>query len=84
MQREGLLDAYAERHTSNSEGLGDATVLLSDNGTFEKLNSLSGALNDTLMNLNGVTYVELRNLRLELLLCKCFQYGHDAHPPIVI
>ena len=70
MQREGLLGAYAERNASYGEGLGDTTVLLSDNGAFKKLNSLSGALNDTLMNLNGVTYVELRNLRLELLLCK--------------
>ncbi len=67
MYREGLLNAAAVRNTSYSEGLGDTAAILSDDGTLEHLNSLSVALFDLVVDLNGVTNVKYRGIFLELL-----------------
>lgn len=76
MDREGLLNTNSVRHTSYSEGLGNAAAMFSDDGAFEHLNSLAGSLFDTVVNTHVVTYVDSRKLLLELLVCNSCNVIH--------
>ena len=69
MYREGLLHAYTVGYASYGKGLGDSAAVLGNDGAFEKLNSLSVALFDSVVNLDGVTDVEYGGIFLELLVC---------------
>ena len=69
MYREGLLDADAVRNASDSEGLGDAAAILCDNGSLEDLNTLTRTLFDLVVNTDGVTDIDHRDIFLELLIC---------------
>ena len=73
---EYLLHAAAVRNTSDGKGLGDAAAVLGDNGTFEHLDSLTGTLNDLVVDTNGVTDVNFGHLSLQLLVCKSFDQIH--------
>ena len=73
---EYLLHAAAVGNTSDGKGLGDAAAVLSDNGTFKHLDSLTGTLNDLVVDTNGVTDVDLGHLSLQLLVCKSFDQIH--------
>ena len=68
---EGLFGAYAVGNTSYGEGLGNTAVLSGDDRSFKNLGSDSLTLDDSLMNLNGVTYVKFGDLGFKLLICKC-------------
>ena len=76
MDRESLLYANTVRNSSNSEGLGNATAMLSDNSTVEHLCSGLLSLGDTNVNLYTITNLELRNLSLELLIYKSLDLFH--------
>jgi len=76
MDGEGLFYTAAVRNTSNSECLGDPAAVLSYNGTLEHLNSLASSLLDLVVNTNGITNVDHRNLCLELLVCKSLKHIH--------
>ena len=79
---EGLLNAATVSNVANGEGLGDAATVLADNGTLKNLNSLSGTLFDLVVNLYGVTNVELGNLSLKLLARKSSEFIHCKTPPV--
>ncbi len=76
MKRESLFDAYAVCDVSDCECLGDAAVLLGDNETFEKLNSLSCTLFDFVVNNDRITYFEFRDVGFELLADKRLKLIH--------
>jgi hypothetical protein len=59
MKGPGLLNAYAVRDLTNGEGLTIGSVLSLDNGSLEDLDSALLTLNDTVVNLNGITNAEL-------------------------
>ncbi len=64
VEREYSLDTAAVSNTSYSESLTDAAVLLSDNCTLKDLDSALVAFLDLYVNLDSVTYIELRNIFL--------------------
>jgi hypothetical protein len=55
MKREGSFDADATANLSHGYRFGDTTVLKSDNGSFEQLNTLFTGLSDLDMGSNGIT-----------------------------
>ena len=70
MYREGLLNAYTVRNTSNGYRLVDAAMLDSDDGTLENLNSFAVTFLDLLVYLYGIANLEFRQIGLDLLLCE--------------
>ena len=54
MDGESLFHADAIRNATDGEGLLDAAVLLSNNGTLEDLDTLTRAFLDAVVNLDGV------------------------------
>ena len=81
---ESLFNTAAVRNSSYSKGSGDTCTVLSDNGTLEKLDSLSGTLFDLVVNTYGVTNVDRRNFCLQLLVCKSLDQIHFDGPPYII
>ena len=75
MKGPGLLNAYAVGNLTYGEGLTVRSVLSLDNGSLEDLNSGLLALYDTVVNLNGITYVELSNFALKLFV---FNFLNDV------
>ena len=69
---ESLFYANTVRDTANGNSLLNATVLASNNGTLEYLNTLSVAFLDLCVNLNGVTDAEIAGVFLELAFCQLF------------
>ena len=76
MKGEGLLNTYAVRNTSYSEGLRDSAAVLSDNGTLEHLNSFLLTLDDLDVNLYAVADTECGNFGLKLLVNKSLDLFH--------
>ena len=76
VDREGLFYATAVRNTSYRERLGDSAAMLSDNGSFEHLDSLASTLLDLVVNTNRVTNVDDRYFGLQLLVCKSLKHIH--------
>ena len=64
VERENSLDTAAVSNTSYGESLADTAVLLGDNCSLEDLDTALVAFLDLNVNLNGITYVELRNIFL--------------------
>ena len=62
---ESSFNAYTVGNSSDSYGLGNAAVLLRDNGAFEYLNSLSVSFFDFNVNLNGAAYFKQERLRFD-------------------
>ena len=55
MNRENTFHAYAVGNAADGEGLGNSGAVLCNDGSLENLNSLSVALFDVDVNLNGVS-----------------------------
>ena len=70
VDREGLFYAYTVGDTADGERLADAASATRNNGSLKNLNSFAGALLDKVMNLDGITDVDLGYLCLELLAYK--------------
>ena len=66
MDGEGLFDADTVGHTANGKGLLDAAMLLGNDSTLEDLDTLTGAFLDAVVNLDGVTDVEVVSAFLQL------------------
>jgi len=79
---EGLLNAYTVRNSAYGKGFGDAAAVLSDNGTFKHLNSLSVTLFDLVVNTYGVTDAELGYRFLQLLVSKSLNKIHGFLAPL--
>jgi len=73
---ERLLHAATVRNSSDGKGLGDAAAVLGDYGSFEHLDSLTRTLLDLVVNTNGVTDADHRNVFLKLLTCKSLDHIH--------
>ena len=67
---ECLFNSTAVRYASYGKGLGDSAAMLSDNGSLEHLDSLTGSLFDLVVYANGITNIDLGKFGLELLVCK--------------
>ena len=76
MYREGLLNADTVRDTSDGNGLVDAAMLHSDNGTLEDLNSFAVTFLDLSVYLDGIADLELRQVGLDLLVCENLNSVH--------
>ena len=76
VNREGLLYATAVRNTSYRERLGDSAAMLSNDSSFEHLDSLASTLLDLVVNTDRVTNVDNRNLGLQLLVCKSLNQSY--------
>ena len=64
VKREYSFDTTSVCNTSYSKGLADSAVLLGNYSTLEDLDTALIAFLDLNVNLNGITYVELRNIFL--------------------
>ena len=58
MQGESSFHAYAVGKSSDGEAFVNAAALAFDDGTFEDLDTLSGAFDNLVVNLNGVAHAE--------------------------
>src|SRR5207244_1606792 len=63
MNGEGPLHADPERDLADREGFAKSSALAPDHDTLEHLHALAGSLDDTNVNLDGVTGAELRHIR---------------------
>jgi hypothetical protein len=79
VERECLFHATTVCYTSYGKCFGDAAVTLSDNGSFEKLDSFSLSFLDSVVNSYGITNIERRHFCLELLVCKSLDDNVLAH-----
>ena len=82
VEREGLLNAYAVRNSSDREGLGDSAAVLCNNGSLEHLDSFSRTLLDLVVNTDGVTDADYGYFLLQLLVCKSLDQIHFGPPKI--
>ena len=82
MEREGLFNTNTVGNSAYGKGLGDAAAVLSDNGAFKHLNSLSVTLFDLVVNTNSVTDVELGHRFLQLLVSKSLNKIHGFLAPL--
>lgn len=77
VKRERLFNADTVSDLSDGKGFSDATVLLSDNKTVEKLNSFSAAFFDFVVYDDRITDFELGYFCLQLLVCESLKFIHD-------
>ena len=68
MEREGSLDADAERLLADGERLADACALPLDDDALEDLDSTALAFDDLEVHANGVAGLELRQVGSQLSL----------------
>ena len=62
VEREGPLDAHTEAHLADGEGLLDACTLSTDDDALEDLDTLTGALDHAHVDLERVTWTEIRDV----------------------
>ena len=77
VKRERLFNADTVSDLSDGKGFSDATVLLSDNKTVEKLNSFSGTFLNFVVYNDRITDFELGYFCLQLLVCESLKFIHD-------
>ena len=77
VKRERLFNADTVSDLSDGKGFSDATVLLSDNKTVEKLNSFSATFFDFVVYDDRITDFELGYFCLQLLVCESLKFIHD-------
>src|SRR6478609_6400749 len=65
VQREGALDADAERDLADGEGLADAAAVATDDDALEDLDTRARALDDLDVDLEGVAGAEVGNVRAQ-------------------
>ncbi len=83
MDGEYSFNANTEGYASYSEGLGNSAALLSDNCSFENLDSFLGAFLDLNGYANGITDVKSEGILSQLLLCKSINFVHGASSFII-
>jgi len=77
VNREGSLDANAERLLAHGERLVQASALSVDDGALEDLDSLTSSLDDAEVHLHGVASLELGNIAKLLALDFVNDVAHE-------
>ena len=77
VKRERLFNADTVSDLSDGKGFSNATVLLCDYKTVEKLNSFSAAFFDFVVYDDRITDFELGYFCLQLLVCESLKFIHD-------
>ena len=80
VHREDLLTADTVGDTADGDGLVDAAMLLSNDGAFESLVTLTAAFLNTNENTDGIAHVHLGQFFLHVLLAENFNKIHDMIP----
>src|SRR3954452_3431608 len=83
VHREGPLDADAEAHLADGEGLPDAAALTADHGALEDLDAGTVALDDADVHLDGVAGTELGDVVAQRVGVECVQGVHLRSPVVL-
>ena len=78
MQREGALDADAEAHLADGEGLAHTGAVAADDDTLEDLDAGAVTLDDLDVHLDGVTGAERGDVGLQALGVELVELLHDC------
>ncbi len=84
MHGENLLTADTVAQTANGDGLLNAAMLASNDGSLECLHSFTSAFLDFYMHTNGVAHVHLGQFLLHVLAGQSLHQIHNSCPPCLL